>query len=389
MTRVPLVLFLCVAAAPLYAAQLTSVSVLDQDYLVVQISDGDVTHNENPSSETVSRYPPELNTSAAVSTANWTITSSQDGNYGGAGRQPTNVYRKTKLSGHGQMEWTGSDFRYEYTYQHWIFLRLPSPMQQGMTYTVTVGSATNATPTSGSVTFDIYNRRSEAVHVNLVGYVAATDHKAADLYAWLGNGGARDYSSFEGSTVYLYNVGTGQATAGRHGDLLEAERPRRLLVQPDALRRLERRLPGFHQPRHLPPRRPGRRLQPGLHDREQRLRESLPGLAPRLLLHAHRAGQPDGHLPAAAHAPLHPRLEPREHRRLSHDRHPVRAGLGPDPDRPVGPTRRLGALSQARKPDEPQRVRGPLRRRRLGPPPRDTCRSSTTCCCPTSSRAAR
>ena len=212
MTRVPLVLLLCVAAAPLHAANLTSVSVLDQDYLVVQISDGDVTHNENPSSETVSRYTPELNTSAAVAAANWTITSSQDGNYSGAGRPPTNAWRKTKLSGHGQMEWTGSDFRYEYTYQHWIFLRLPSPMQQGMTYTVTVSPATNATPTSRSVTFDIYNGRSEAVHVNLVGYVAATDHKAADLYAWLGNGGARDYTSFEGNTVYLYNVSTAQAT---------------------------------------------------------------------------------------------------------------------------------------------------------------------------------
>jgi hypothetical protein len=40
----------------------------------------------------VSRYTPELNTSAAVSTASWTITSSQDGNYGGAAgsrRTPT------------------------------------------------------------------------------------------------------------------------------------------------------------------------------------------------------------------------------------------------------------------------------------------------------------
>ena len=79
MTRAALVLLLCVAAAPVHAAQLTSVSVLDQDYLVVQISDGDVTHNENPSSETVSRYTPVLNTSAAVSTASWTITSPQDG----------------------------------------------------------------------------------------------------------------------------------------------------------------------------------------------------------------------------------------------------------------------------------------------------------------------
>ncbi len=212
MTRVPLVLLLCVSAAPLSAASLTNVGVLDRDYLVVQVSDGDVTHNENPSSETVSRYTPVLNTSAAVSPASWTITSSQDGNYGGAGRQPASAFRKTKLSGHGQMEWTGSDFRYEYTYQHWIFLRLPTPMQQGMTYTVTAGAATNAMPASRSVTFDIYNTRSEAVHVNLAGYVAATDHKAADLYAWLGNGGARDYSSFEGNTVSLYNVGTGQVT---------------------------------------------------------------------------------------------------------------------------------------------------------------------------------
>jgi endoglucanase len=212
MTRAAFVLLLCVAATPVDAARLTSVTVLDRDYLVVQISDGDVVHNENPSSETVSRYTPVLNTTAAVSTASWTVTSSQDGNYSGAGRQPASCSRKTKLSGHGQMEWVGSDFRYEYTYQHWIFLRLPSPMQQGMTYTVTASAATNATPAAGSVTFDVYTSRSEAVHVNLAGYAAAADHKAADLYAWLGNGGARDYSSFEGNTVSLYNVSTGVAT---------------------------------------------------------------------------------------------------------------------------------------------------------------------------------
>src|SRR4030095_12443090 len=91
-------------------------------------------------------------------------------------------------------------------YQHWIFLRLPTSMQQGMTYTVTAGAATHASPTSGSVTVDIYNTRPQAGHVTLVGYVAASDHKAADLYAWLGNGGARDYTSFEGNTGYLSHV---------------------------------------------------------------------------------------------------------------------------------------------------------------------------------------
>ena len=112
MARVPLLLLLSLLAVPLHAARLTSISVLDRDYVVVQISDGDVVHNESPVSETVTRYTPALDTGAAMSTGSWTITSSQDASYGGAGRQPTVVYRKTKLSGHGQMEWTGSDFRY-------------------------------------------------------------------------------------------------------------------------------------------------------------------------------------------------------------------------------------------------------------------------------------
>ena len=49
MTRVPLVLLFCVSAAPLYAARLTSVSVLDKDYIVVQISDaaGRLTDGQN------------------------------------------------------------------------------------------------------------------------------------------------------------------------------------------------------------------------------------------------------------------------------------------------------------------------------------------------------
>ena len=44
------------------------------------------------------------------------------------------------------------------------------------------------------------------MHVNLAGYAPDAPHKAADLYQWLGDGAARDYSSFEGSTVSLYDV---------------------------------------------------------------------------------------------------------------------------------------------------------------------------------------
>lgn len=200
-------------ATQVHAAKLEGVSILDKDYLIVHVVDGEVTHNEGVG-DTVTNYDPALSTGAAVQTASWTLTSSEDANYGGAGKHPLACSRKTKLRGHARMEWSGGDggdFRYVTTDQHWIFLRLPSSMQQGMTYTLGIASGTNSDRASAPVTFDIFNSRSEAVHVNLAGYAPEAVHKAADLYQWMGDGGARDYSSFVGHTVYVYNVETRQA----------------------------------------------------------------------------------------------------------------------------------------------------------------------------------
>jgi len=150
------------------AAKVISVGALDKDYVVVQISDGDVAH-EAPG-EVVTRYTPELSTTAAVATSSWTIKSAQDASYGATGKNPTACSRKKKLSGHSQGAWVSSDYAYEYTYQHWIYLKLPSSLQQGMAYTLEIAAATNADVTSQPFTFDVYSNRSEAVHVNLVGY---------------------------------------------------------------------------------------------------------------------------------------------------------------------------------------------------------------------------
>ena len=192
------------------AAKVISVGALDKDYVVVQISDGDVAH-EAPG-EVVTRYTPELSTTAAVATSSWTIKSAQDASYGATGKNPTACSRKKKLSGHSQGAWVSSDYAYEYTYQHWIYLKLPSSLQQGMAYTLEIAAATNADVTSQPFTFDVYSNRSEAVHVNLVGYAPDAPHKAADLYLWLGDGGARDYTSFVGNKVYVYDVTAGQPT---------------------------------------------------------------------------------------------------------------------------------------------------------------------------------
>jgi endoglucanase len=199
-------------AGPVQAAKLLDVSVLDKDYLIAHFSDGDVVHNES-GIDSVVRYTPELSTTAATQTGNWTITSSQDTNYSGAGKHPQNCYRKKKLSGHAQENWSSAawDYIYEYTYEHWVYLRLPSSLQQGKSYTLAIASGVNSDTASKTFTFDIYNSRSEAIHVNLVGYAPDAPHKAADLYYWMGNGGARSYSSFQGNTVSVYDVNSGQA----------------------------------------------------------------------------------------------------------------------------------------------------------------------------------
>jgi len=195
---------------PAEAAKVVSVGVIDKDYLIVNISDGIVEH-EMPG-EKVTHYTPELNTTAAVATTSWTIKSSQDTNYGTGGKNPAACSRKKKLSGHAQGAWVSSDYAYEYTYEHWIYLKLPTSLQQGATYTLAIAPATNVDTASKEFTFDVYNLRSEAVHVNLVGYAPDAPHKGADLYAWLGDGGSRDYSAFVNNKVYVYDVAAKQAT---------------------------------------------------------------------------------------------------------------------------------------------------------------------------------
>jgi hypothetical protein len=218
-------LILVAAFVKLQAAKLVEVGAVDRDYLVVHFLDGEVTHRDNGlgpgaftsahelGQDTVKLYNPALDTGAATTAANWTLVSAQDADYSGAGRQPTACYRKCKVNGHAEGEWSGSDYQYQYTREHFIYLRLPVSMDQGASYTLTIAAGTNTDVTSRTFTYDIYQSRSEAVHVNLVGYHPQPAAKAADLYIWMGDGGARNYSSFVGNQVYLYDVNSRQSQA--------------------------------------------------------------------------------------------------------------------------------------------------------------------------------
>lgn len=204
----------------LHASKLVKVSVVDKDYLMLYFLDGEVSYTDNgvgsraytsstaASDNTLITYGAALNTTQAGTTINWNITSSDDNQYGTSGKNPIEVHRKSKLSGLAQMNWnsTTNDFNYEWAYEHTVFLKLPHSLQQGKTYTLAIQSSINSDKSQETFVFNIFNSRSEAIKVNIAGYSTAESIKAADLYMWLGDGGARDYSSFVDNDVYLYNV---------------------------------------------------------------------------------------------------------------------------------------------------------------------------------------
>lgn len=205
-----------------YAAKFVDVQVLDKDYLMVKVLDGEVTHRDDgvgaaaflttyneSDADTVKNYTPVLNTSQAQSASNWTIRSNDDANYGTGGLTATNVYRKSKLNGHAQKAWSGSDYIYQSTLEHVLFLKLYKPLQTGKSYTLSINPITNVDQSSVEFTYDIFQSVSEAIHVNLAGYSTDGAIKSADLYAWLGDGNARDYTSFQGNKVYLRNEENG------------------------------------------------------------------------------------------------------------------------------------------------------------------------------------
>jgi len=214
------VLSLILIATDAFAAKFVVLKAIDKDYIMVFFKDGDVTFVDDglgtyaftgehqTSNNSRVNYGTALHTTNAVATANWTIKSTTDANFGTTGQHPTNCYRKSKLNGMAEMDWSGSDFIYDYTMEHTIYLKLPYSLAQGNTYTLEVTANTNSDVLSRNLTFDIFNSPSEAIHVNLVGYLNDASIKAVDLFMWMGDGLARDYSTFVGKKVYIYNVNT-------------------------------------------------------------------------------------------------------------------------------------------------------------------------------------
>lgn len=133
-------------------------------------------------------YTNALNLTNASNTANYSITSTDDGAWGTV--VPTQVGRKSK----------GVDFQLNngtplYVSEHWIYLVLPKAMTSGRTYTVVLNGLANNLQ-SVTFTFDEKELRSETVRVNQIGF-APSARKIAYLSHWMGDIGHIELNSMD------------------------------------------------------------------------------------------------------------------------------------------------------------------------------------------------
>ncbi len=192
-------LFVCTTA---WSAQLVSVTPLTDRILVVHVDEGYVIHHgkgQKRSDEKVVIAP--LDVVLASKPEQYKVASA------GETFQPVSIARKSKGTDFAWFvdSWVDGravNTRPDHTKEHWLYLHLPKPLREGQTYTV-------STPTGAAdLTYRSTSSRSEAVHVNLLGYVPAAPKKFAYVYHWMGDGGSLDLKSYAGKAFSLVDQTT-------------------------------------------------------------------------------------------------------------------------------------------------------------------------------------
>ena len=143
----------------------------------------------------------------------WIIKSADDAAFAG-GKVPGAVHRKSKPT-----DWVQPS--HTFAMRHIFYLKLNQKLTLGKKYTVSYGNNPART-----FTYDPAKVRSEAVHVNQIGYRPDDVVKRAFLSVWLGTGGAFSYADglrfslvddktgkavYSGKTVVVKKAGDGEA----------------------------------------------------------------------------------------------------------------------------------------------------------------------------------
>src|ERR1035437_8180832 len=155
------------------ASDLVEVLPLNNQILMLHFDDGYAVYHQKGQARANEKVIVELlNTTEAVKPLNYLLKSIDDPNYTD-GKNPTDIGRKTKGT---EFTWICQSWNNgcvntspDHVEEHWIYLYLPQPMQAGKTYLLQTGTLAN-NGSQWSFTFNEQKLRSEAIHVNQIGY---------------------------------------------------------------------------------------------------------------------------------------------------------------------------------------------------------------------------
>jgi len=201
---------LIVLSAGARASVVVSVTPLTDQILLVHLDDGWVIHHQRGQPRTMEQVIVNpLDVRAASDPARYRVGSAEDARYRSP-LAPVGVGRKSKGT---DFAWFADSWvngravnnRPDHAKEHWLYLFLPAPLREGATYTLSVRDlAYNGR--EWSVKFESGRSRSEAVHVNLLGYVPSAPRKIGYVYQWMGDRGSLDLKGYAGRPFRILDL---------------------------------------------------------------------------------------------------------------------------------------------------------------------------------------
>lgn len=196
----------------LQASDIVDVSALNDKIIVLHFDDGFVRYHqrgESRQNEWIVADP--LDIIKAVTRTNYTIKSTSG--FYSIPRNPEVITRKSKGT---EYSWLCRNYVAnmgcvnsvpDHASEHWIYLHLNEPLESGKTYTISTSNVAG-NGSEWELEFTIEKNRTEAIHVNLVGYDPRAPKKYGYVYHWAGESGGIDFSRYRDNSFYLISTTT-------------------------------------------------------------------------------------------------------------------------------------------------------------------------------------
>jgi endoglucanase len=204
--NIALATFLTLSTIIAQASDLIEVLPLTHKIIMLRFNDGYATYHKMGQSRNSDRvFVQPLNTEQASLPGSYLLESRDDENYLQQ-KNPVQVGRKTKGTEFIWMcqAWNNGCINSspDHVKGHWVYLFFDQPLKVSQTYTLHTGNLAG-NGKEWAFTFDPAKIRSEAVHVNQIGYSTHASEKFGYVYHWAGDKGNINLSAYNNKKFFL------------------------------------------------------------------------------------------------------------------------------------------------------------------------------------------